>query len=160
MVAIVERPVVPLADQARRIAAALEHIAHRNLVQGDPVRAPHVLWRRTPGPVGVPSGQKRCPRRRADRRSGIVLRETKAISRQPVQIRRFDATFAEQTEIAVAHVVSDDQDNVRLRRHSALSTEPFVPRQQSARLVDHGLVYHAAVEREGTLALVCLHSVH
>lgn len=117
MVSIVERTVVPLADQTCRVASLFKHIAHRYFSQSDPIHPPHFLGRRASSSMGIPSSQKRRPRGRADRRSGIMLREAQAPRRKLVQVRRAYTPLTEQAEIAVTHVGGDYQDDVGFRQH-------------------------------------------
>lgn len=52
--------------------------------------------------------------RRTYRTAGIGLREAHALTRQTVDVRRVDIGLAVAGEVAIAHVIAEDEDNVRL----------------------------------------------
>ena len=61
----------------------------------------------------LPGGQ-RAARGRADGRVHIELREANALGGEPIDVRRLRILVAEAGEVAPAHVVDEDHDEVRL----------------------------------------------
>jgi hypothetical protein len=55
-------------------------------------------------------------RRRADRRARVSLRELRAFGGEPIDVRRLDQLLAERPDIAVAEIVGENEDHIRLRR--------------------------------------------
>ena len=69
------------------------------------------MIRQRPGNMPV---MQRRPRRRADRRGGVVLREPRPLLRHPVEVRASAiARAAVAAQVAGAEVVGEDEDDVR-----------------------------------------------
>ena len=100
----------PGANQARAIALALEQRGHR-----DRVGREHLIEVRMQV-TRLQSGQERRARRGVLRTARVETGETDAFLRQPVQIRRFDLGLAVTTEVTVAEVVRENQDDARTAR--------------------------------------------
>jgi hypothetical protein len=60
----------------------------------------------------VLAGHQRAARRRADRAAGVILREAHAFSRQTVDVRRSESPLPVTAQIAVAQIVSLNEDDV------------------------------------------------
>jgi hypothetical protein len=60
--------------------------------------------------AGVQSGHERAARRRADRRTAVMLREPRPLAAEPIEGRRLDG-FAPQ--VAIARVVQHDINDIR-----------------------------------------------
>ena len=102
---------VPLADAHRGVALLLEQLGHRLLLGADADgadREEHVGQRH---PLGVAAGHHLCPRRRADRR-GVEAGQLHPFGRHAVQARRAVELRAERPDVAVAHVVDEDHDEI------------------------------------------------
>ena len=54
-----------------------------------------------------------APRRRADRRAGVELRESHPLGCHPVETGRLNSLLAVTTEIAITEVVGQHEDDVR-----------------------------------------------
>ncbi len=108
----IERAVVPLADEARAEAAGGEGVAEGDFVEGDAVEAANFLRGEGAGSVGIAAREERGPGGGADGRAGVVLREAGPFAHQPVDVGRSDGAVVEDTEVAVAHVVGDDEKEV------------------------------------------------
>src|SRR5262249_2000683 len=66
-----------------------------------------------PPPGREVPGEQAAPRRRADRRGGVVLREPGAFAGQPVEVRRRRHLAAVAADVAGAEVVGEDEDHGR-----------------------------------------------
>ena len=102
MIAIVKRSIVPLADQPRRIPRVFVRIADGHLVERDAVHPAHLHRCQRAGAVRVTTREKRCPRRRAGRRPGVVLGQTDPLANQRVEMGRFGRAVVKNAEIAIA----------------------------------------------------------
>ena len=100
---------VPLAEDRRPIPGRGEYLGNRGLI-GVHQRPPEIGID-DPGPVVVPAGHQAGPRRRADGRDAEVL-EPDALPREPVKMGRLDHGIAVIAEVAEAHVVGDDHEDV------------------------------------------------
>ena len=96
---------------------------------------------RDPPALRILAGGDRDPRRRADRRVDVELLEADALGGQAVDVRRLRVLVAEAREVRPAHVVDEDQDDVRPRR----------PRPRPARSRRAG----GRSYRQGSFALHC-----
>ena len=65
----------------------------------------------------VPAGHQRAAGRRAYRGAGISLGKADALGGQPIQVRRQDPVLAITAEMAIAQIISQDEDNVRRLFH-------------------------------------------
>ena len=68
------------------------------------------------GVAGVFSRHEHATRRRADVVTGIVVRELHAIARELVEVGRADFFLPEGPDVAVAKIVSEEENNIRLRQ--------------------------------------------
>ena len=118
---------VPLADHAGRVAARLQQLGERDLVERQALGravAQHLRRRAAGDAVHAaadrqPAGQQRRPARRAHRldvEAGPLLPRR----RHRVEARRAVVRAAEGAEIAVAQVVGEDDDDVRRRAPPAI----------------------------------------
>ena len=108
----------PLADERGGVAGLLQHAGHGHVARRQ--RLCRVVARAGiaahAGVTHVPAGHEHAARRRADSRPGVELREADPLGRQPIEVRRLDDPLPVRTEIAVAEVVGQDEDDVRPRR--------------------------------------------
>ncbi len=72
-------------------------------------------------PFRIAAGEQCRPRRRADRRGDHEAGEPAPFSGEPVEMRRADRLRAKAPEVAVALVIGEDDDDVRLRGGKGLS---------------------------------------
>ena len=104
---------VPLAEQAGGVAVGFEQLADGDLVFAQHGAAvdgvPHA------GAVGPVTGEQGGARRRA-RGSNVIVLELRRLGGEAVDVRGFDDGIARETEVAVALVVGDDEDDVGLPR--------------------------------------------
>ncbi len=63
----------------------------------------------------VLAGEDACPRWRADRASRVGVGEAHALRREPVDVRRLVERAAEAAQVAPAHVVDENEDEVGAR---------------------------------------------
>src|SRR5208283_2155020 len=117
MIALVERAVVPFADQSGDIARMPQKIRDGPLAQRQPIEAASFQGIDHPGPMRIAAGQQRRTRRSANWRRGVVLRQAEAFADEIVEDWRLRGAIVEAAEIAVAHIVSHDQYNVRSISH-------------------------------------------
>jgi hypothetical protein len=117
---------VPLADHPGGVAALLERLRERDLVEREFVRdrrplealIGHILAARNP--VGDPAALRVLPREDADaggrahRARRIEVGEPQPVLRHLVDVRGLVERAAVAPEVALAHVVDDDEDNVGL----------------------------------------------
>src|SRR5690348_13050854 len=64
--------------------------------------------------AGVQPGHQHAPGRRADRVSGIELREAHALSRQAIDVWRLDSFLPVIADVAISEIVGEDEDDVGL----------------------------------------------
>ena len=105
-------PEMPLADHHRLIATGFGHLGQRHLVgmQADAVgREEHTGHADA---RAVAAGQEAGPRHRADRRR-VEAREAHAFRGEPIQVGRAQGLVAEGADVRVAHVVDEEDDDVR-----------------------------------------------
>ena len=109
-----DAPEVPLADAAGGVAPGLEQFGDRDLVGVQPRPRPRKEHPAVQTHAArVASGQQGRPRRRADGRGYVKVRELRPLGRQAVQAGRLDLLGAEAAEVGVALVVGEDEDEVR-----------------------------------------------
>jgi hypothetical protein len=107
---------VPLAKTCRGVALALQHARQRWFRHIDNERTrihhrpPDVFAER------ILAREQCIPRRRANRRRRMRVREPPPLVREPVDIRRLHLQRAIAAEIAIAEVICEDEHDVRLRR--------------------------------------------
>ena len=109
-------PEVPFADARRRIAAPAQQFRTGNLGGGEAVVFGGKQHVRQSGACGQPAREQSRARRAAKRRCRIRIREAQALARHLVEARGGDRGRAVAPEIAVAEVVGEDNDDVRIRR--------------------------------------------
>ncbi len=113
---------VPLAAHVGLVAVGLERLGNGDaaLVQvaGIALRTGIVGQDADTGLMRVQTGQHRCARGTAARRI-VELREAQAVARQPVEVGRFDLA-AVAAEVGIAHVVVEDENNVRLAHFGSI----------------------------------------
>ena len=121
---IVEQAVeMPLAAMAGRVARALEQSRQgdftraqvRDTALGEP-RVDAVAKRRAAREQGR-------ARRTAHGAGGVALREPHALVRERVEVRCLDDGMAVAGEVAIAEVVGEEEDEVRLRRERKTGNE-------------------------------------
>ena len=119
--AAVERAVVPLAHEARAIAGRAKAVGDRHLGERDSIKTAPVERVDGARALRIPAGQERGARGRAYRRARVVLREAHARGGEVVEVRGRAPALVEQPEVAVPHVVGEDDDDVRSEpvRHAA-----------------------------------------
>ena len=110
---------VPLATEIAAVARGLEHLGDGGaaLVQvaGVAFRARVIRQDANAGLMRVQTREQRRARRTAARRV-VELREAQAVTGQPVQMGRVDFA-AVAADVGIAHVVVEDQKNVRTLAH-------------------------------------------
>ena len=119
---------VPLAAHVGVVAAGLQHLRDRHAavveVAGVALRAGVVGEDADAGLVRMQAGQQRGARRAAAR--GVVeLREAQAVGGEAVEVGRVDLA-AVAADVGVAHVVVEDQDDVRSGRDGGHGRARFV----------------------------------
>ena len=114
MVFHVMQTTMPFADHPRSITGLLEHIGNRFFTQRNPIQAPVRLNRERARPVIVAPGQQGRPCRRADGRSGVMLRQPHALQRKPIHVWRIDVLIAVDAQIAVALIIRQKNNHVGL----------------------------------------------
>ena len=81
----------------------------------------------------IAARHQRRPRRGAERRRAVELRQPRPFGRHAVEVRRFELRMAVAAEVAVAEVVGQDEDDVRaagilganrLNTHEQRTTRP------------------------------------
>ena len=121
MITRVQCSQMPLANQPGRIPRRLQKVRQRPLAQRQPVQPTSFQRVYRPRPVRIPPGQKRRPRRSAHGGAGVVLSEPEALAGQMVKRRSPRQRVAEAADVAIAHIVRKNQDDVRAavgpRRH-------------------------------------------
>ena len=110
---------MPFAENSRGIALRLQRLGKRKRVER---QAPALAGAAAEGALELPaeavlvqSGEQRGAGRRAHRPVAVVIREAHPLGREPVDIRRAIARAAIATQIAVAEVVRENDDEVGTR---------------------------------------------
>ena len=104
---------VPLAKNGSSITALFHQLSQSDFLITDAY-----LRARTQGPVnpdaiGVATRQQTGPRRRANRLRHVEVTEDASLRRQPVQVGRFETSGPKHTDIRIALVIGENNDNVR-----------------------------------------------
>ena len=106
---------MPLADTGRRIALTLEMIGDGVFIGIEPDRAvgkQNVLVQTDA--FGVAAGQQGGTRGRANRRAHEEAREFAALLGHPVDVGRLDFLRAETTQVPVALIIGEDDNDIGL----------------------------------------------
>src|SRR5256885_2344597 len=106
-------PQVPFAENRGGVAALFDQLGDGHLVEVQPV--PRV-WAKRPGnanAIGIAAGQQGRARRGADRLRHVEIREPPPLARQAVEVRGFESACAIGSDVGVALIVGEDDDNVR-----------------------------------------------
>ena len=107
-------PEMPLADQRGRVVG-LQRLRDGDLRQRQAVGvglADHIARKARADRI-APRHQSRAGRR-ADIRRGIERRQSRALGRHAINVRRADHAVAEHAKIAIAEIVAQDQHDIRL----------------------------------------------
>jgi hypothetical protein len=110
------RPQVPLAEERRVVPGGVQPIGQRALGDGQaefPGRRSDVNVELVPEPLRIAAGQQAGSRRTAVRSRYVRVGEPDAASGERVDVRCPDVAAAVHAEVGVAHVVGDDQQDVR-----------------------------------------------
>src|SRR5947207_818404 len=99
----------PLANQACMITRIAQYLSHCQ-----------VLWPQSLAAVtankcvaGVQAGHQRATRRSTNSASRVEIRETNSLRCEFVQIRGLNSGLAIATQITIAKIIGDNQDDVR-----------------------------------------------
>src|SRR5271166_4481728 len=118
MVARIVRAVVPFPDQPGRVAGPLQEFGHGHLAQRQPVEPARLQRIDDAGAMRITAGHQRGSRRRTNGRSRVVLGETDSLAHEMIERRRSRRAVVEASEVAITHVVGENQDDVRPFGHS------------------------------------------
>src|SRR5438552_2483613 len=99
----------PFAEGRRLVTGRLEDFGHGQV--GRLQR--HARVAANPRVSGMHAGHQTTTRRRADRAAGVALSESHPFVRKTVNVRRFDPLLSVATEVAVAEVISQNENDVR-----------------------------------------------
>ena len=106
--------VVPFSDETGGIAVFPQDVGDSCFVQGQVAETSRLPDFNGPGSVGIPPGQKRRSGRSAQGRGRVVLREGQPFPGKSVESRCLSPSFIEDPEIAVAHIIGHNLDNIRV----------------------------------------------
>ena len=113
-------PQVPLADRRGGVAHTLEALGNRHLALLQPslgIREKHSpAGRHHPVSNREPAGKKRRPTGSTDARPDVEIGPALPLSRHPVKMGCANHRIAETAEVAIAKVITEDDDKVRLVR--------------------------------------------
>ena len=116
-----QRTQMPFADQTADVAQRFQAIRDRSLPYGQAAEF-RIESRLVPGQVVVVAeggliapGQQSGPRRTANRSGDVAIRADRAFHRQTVEVRRLDLRAAVKTDVRVAQIIGDHQDEIRFR---------------------------------------------
>ena len=106
---------MPLAHHARNVTRSLQGIGQRHLVHGKTVVAlgPGLGEEFEPETLLVATGQKPCPGRRANWTRDVAVGEQYALVRDALDVRRGDRVAPVEFAVAIAEVVSKNDNDVR-----------------------------------------------
>jgi len=113
---------VPFADQARFVTRAAQQLGQEPLGVGQLIRAAVVIPRHAKALL-IRAGHQPEPAGRARGAGDIAIGETHLAAREAVELRRGHVLAAVAAEVAVAQVVGEDDDEIRLRRKCDLGNE-------------------------------------
>ena len=121
MIPRVQRAQMPLARKPRRVSVCFQNVGEGLLPKRKPVQTPAFQRVDRARSVRIASRQKRRARRGAHGGAGVVLSEPEALAGQMVKRRSPRQRVAEAADVAIAHIVRKNQDDVRAavgpRRH-------------------------------------------
>src|SRR6185295_6110973 len=109
-------PDVPLAERAAHVAKRFEILRDEFLGDWQSLCAARFTSSELiiqAVPFGMPAREYAAARRRATGRSDIKTRATHAFRREPIDVRRLDEYVAITPQIAVTHVIDEQQKDVR-----------------------------------------------
>src|SRR5271156_5569418 len=118
MVARIVRAVMPFADEPRHIAGALQQVSDSPFTKCETIEPARFERVDDACAMRIAAGHQRGSRRRANGRSRVVLRQGDAVADEMVERGCARRAVVEASEVAVAHVVGEDKDDVRLRGHT------------------------------------------
>lgn len=110
----IERAVVPFPDQARPVAPGSKDISDSSLTERDAVEPAAVEGVDRPGTMRVLARKKARPRWSANRGSRVMMGQADTLVGESVKVRGPAAALIEQAEVAITHVVSNNQDVIEL----------------------------------------------
>jgi len=106
----------PLADDRGAISRVAQHLRHRHVVWPErDVPAGQATVASNPAVSGVHGCHERRTRWGAHGAAGVILREPRAFSCEPIERRRLETRLAVRAEVAVAEVVSLNEQYIRRR---------------------------------------------
>src|SRR6266480_314861 len=102
-------PQPPFADHLGMVSGLFQNLRHRQFL-----RSQCLIFGIPPNAVvsAMHARHQRRPRRRADSAAGITTHEANPFGRQLVQVRGFDFRLAVTTQIAIAKVVGQNENNI------------------------------------------------
>ncbi len=110
----VEGPIVPFPDQARTVRPSRKDVPNCSFAKTDTVKPSALKSIDGTCSVGVLAGQKTGSGRRAHGRAGIMLGQAYALVGESVEVRRPGPALVEQAEVAITHVISNNEDAIEL----------------------------------------------
>ena len=116
---------MPFADGRRTIALRFEQ---RGYVH--PVRLEVVVVALPVQPPRITSREQSIARRRTDRRGRMRVGEPHAVAGEPVKVRRLDLRRTVASDVAVAKIIREDDDDVRLAGFTISGVQRGQRRQQ------------------------------
>jgi hypothetical protein len=125
----------PLADQSRSIARLLENLRHGDIPGSQRIAAVAP----DDGPAGMQSGHQRAARRGADRAACVVLSKPDTFSGHAVQVGRADLLLPVAARISVPQIVSQNINDVGLRRNRPDCLTMSTAGRQNNRQQEHAL---------------------
>lgn len=112
---------MPLADEAGGVAGGGEGVGDGALAEGDAIEAAHFEGIDGAGAVRVAAGEEGGAGGGADGRGGVVLGEADAFFGESVEAGSVGEAAVVAGDIAVSHVVGDDEDDVWARHGGTIA---------------------------------------
>ena len=142
---------VPLADEPGAVAVVLQQLRQCAACGAQPlVGRPTCGTKRILDPVSllIAAADEHGARRRTIRR-GVEVGQPRAGLGEAVDARRLDVRGAVAADVAVAHVVSDDENHVRTRGCRLVRQRAFAPTEARRRPGQQGALGRRGAAREG-----------
>src|SRR4051794_29223360 len=103
---------MPLAGHARGVVLLLEHLRHGHFLVTDADRGAWSKRAEDSETVVVAAGHQGGARCGADGFAHVPVREPDSFLRETIQVRCLVALRSERTDVRIAHVVTEDDDDV------------------------------------------------
>jgi hypothetical protein len=104
---------VPLAEDGRGITALFHQLRDRHFIRMDTMPRTRTERARDADAIRITAGEERSARCGADGLRHVEVREPPSFAREAVQVRRLISACAEDSDVGVAQIVGEYDNDVR-----------------------------------------------